>query len=122
MTSKTYTFVKVTVKYNKLHYTVISKHRINCLGGENKNMDLTKMVFVNTKEVPNRNARTGVDWGKYFNAIPKDQAWILDAETSDFKLSTVKSAVKDFVKKNPKSTLKALQRSKNGKVLLYVSL
>jgi len=122
MISKTYTFIKVTVKYSKLHYIVISKHRINCLGGEKRNMDLTKMVFVNSKNVPNRNARTGVDWAKYFNAIPKGKAWILEKDNSDFKLSTVKSAVKDFVKKNSKSTLKALQRTKDGKVLLYVSL
>lgn len=80
------------------------------------------MNFVDAGTIPKKHGgKTGLDWAKYLNQIPVGKAWIVAEDDKDFKISSVKSAVKVINKTAKKTLYNAVQRTEDGKIKLYVT-
>jgi len=83
-----------------------------------KEIDLKKLKFIPTSEVPER-IMGGLDWGTIFSSIPEKQALVLSEDIVN--PSTVKQAVLRFKRRGKFLHLRTIERSINGKTIVYVT-
>jgi len=121
MSSKDYIFFEERLKYGKSHFFKVKIHTIKCLGGEKMPEEKPQLVFVKATEIPTIVRRKSYNWIGLFDQIPKGQALVISEDDKEHKIASVKAGVKAVNKEAKKELFVAKQRTKDGKLYLYVT-
>lgn len=111
--------ISIIFKYHNRY--IIRKQKIGEIEMTKKTETESKMIFVETSELPKTNkGKTGKNWLEILNQIPVGKMWVTEAKENN--ASTIRQAIDKLVelKKLSVKEFTVTQREKDSKVMVYV--
>jgi hypothetical protein len=81
----------------------------------------SRMKLIDEKAIPGRIKKKAGEWLELLKSIPKGKAWVITEEEAGVKATSIKTMVNRLIDIGElPSNYKAIQRTKGGKVTIYV--
>lgn len=80
-----------------------------------------KMRLIDENAIPGRIKKRSREWLEMLKTIPEGKAWVVTEEEAGVKATSIKTMVNRLIEvKELSPSYKAIQRTKGGKVTIYV--